>query len=69
MSHMMADTLEELHSMADQIGVARRWFQGGHYDVTQTKKLEALRRGAVECTTREMVSLRRRLRETCRTSS
>ena len=28
MSHMIADTLPELHEMADKIGVARRWFQG-----------------------------------------
>ena len=27
MSHMIADTLDELHEMADKIGVSRRHFQ------------------------------------------
>ena len=27
MCHMIADTIDELHTMADRIGVARRWFQ------------------------------------------
>ena len=27
MCHMVADTLEELHIMADAIGVKRKWFQ------------------------------------------
>lgn len=53
MSHMIADTDEELHAMADRIGVARRWFQGDHYDVTMTKRAEALKAGAVAITLEE----------------
>lgn len=53
MSHMIADTDEELHAMADRIGVARRWFQGDHYDVTMTKRAEALKAGAVAITLQE----------------
>ena len=48
MSHMLADTLEELHDMADPIGIARKWFQPTstpHYDICQEKRrLEPIRR-------------------------
>ena len=51
MSHMMADTLDELHAMADRIGIARRHFQPAngkpHYDVCQAKRAAAIRAGAV----------------------
>lgn len=51
MSHLVADSLEELHAMADRIGVARRWFQRDastpHYDVCRSKRALALRYGAV----------------------
>lgn len=50
MSHMIADTEKELHEMADAIGIARRWFQGDHYDVCQSKRAAAVARGAVELT-------------------
>lgn len=46
MSHMIADTDQELHEMAARIGVARRWYQGDHYDVTQAKKVLAIKYGA-----------------------
>ena len=51
MSHLVADSLEELHAMADRIGVARRWFQRDsstpHYDVCRAKRALALRYGAI----------------------
>lgn len=53
MCHMWADTEEELHAMADRIGVARRWFQTppkaswNHYDVSLGMKARALQFGAV----------------------
>lgn len=60
MCHMMADTEDELHAMADKIGVARRWFQrvrsGNHYDITKSKRAVAVRFGAVEISTREMAA-------------
>lgn len=61
MSHMTADTLDELHMMADKIGLKREWFQNGstpHYDVTLSKKELAIRHGAVRETWRE--GIRRR---------
>ena len=59
MSHMLADTPEELHSMAERIGVARRWFQGDHYDVCEAKRLAAIKLGAVACQPRDLVAIRR----------
>lgn len=53
MSHMIADTDEELHAMAARIGVARRWFQDDHYDVCLAKRKLAVTAGAVEITYRQ----------------
>lgn len=68
MSHMVADTLDELHAMADQLGLKRSWFQvsrGGmpHYDICQSKREQAIRFGAIEIDRRKMVELIRRNRE------
>lgn len=50
-AHLMADTLEELHAMAQQLGIPRRAFQnktsGAHYDVTADLREDAIRLGAV----------------------
>jgi len=69
MSHMIADSDEELHAMADKIGVNRRWWQspetssGSHYDICATSRTRALRLGAVEITMRQAaaMNLRRRV--------
>lgn len=53
MSHMIADTDAELFTMADKIGVARRWYQQDHFDVTQAKKQLAIRYGAILITWRQ----------------
>ena len=51
MSHMIATDLEELHAMADEIGVARKHFQDKpgrpHYDICQSKRSLALQHGAL----------------------
>lgn len=50
--HMMADTEEELHKMAQKIGMRREWFQGPphsrypHYDLTRERRARALANGA-----------------------
>lgn len=68
MSHMIADTLDELHAMADAIGVQRRWFQTAppasfpHYDIAQTKRALAVEHGAIEVDARTLVGHIRRLR-------
>ena len=59
MCHMLADTDEELHAMADVIGVARRWWQspektsGSHYDIALSKRALAVAAGALEITWRQ----------------
>ena len=57
MSHMIADTDKELHRMADKIGVARKWFQGDHYDITKSKKELAIECGAKRITWRQAGSM------------
>lgn len=51
MCHMFADSIEELHKMADKIGLRRSWFQRGsrleHYDVCLSKRALAVRHGAI----------------------
>ncbi len=62
MCHMIADTVEELHHMADRIGVPRKWFQAkadghtlDHYDICLSKRRLALAAGAVEINTRALM--------------
>lgn len=62
MCHMLADTEAELHKMAADIGVARKWFQGDHYDIALSKRRLAVRLGAKEITQREAVRIRNRNR-------
>lgn len=62
MSHMVASSLEELHAMAEQLGI-RRYFQGDHYDVCDSNRRQAIARGAVVVTMVQMASLREQLRE------
>lgn len=69
MCHMLADTDEELHAMADRIGVARRWHQAppkhpSHYDIALTKRNLAASLGAVEITWRQASSMSARRRYT-----
>jgi hypothetical protein len=63
--HLTADTREELHDLAARAGVPRRLFQEHpyrwHYDLPPDMRAEAVRLGAREVTTREIVR-RMRLR-------
>jgi hypothetical protein len=59
MCHMVADTLAELHTMAEKLGV-RQWFQESpahpHYDISLSKRKEAVALGAIEITQREVIT-------------
>lgn len=69
MSHLIADTDEELHAMAARIGVARRWWQAppkhdSHYDIAMSMRAAAIQRGAVEITLRQCSAMCMRRRVT-----
>lgn len=68
MCRMIADTLEELHAMADTLGLRREWFQGGarpHYALCRSKRSAALRAGVRAIGSRR---LERILQEQCAAS-
>ena len=55
--HMTADTSEELQTMALLLGLRREWLQHKgrateHYDLNESKRVLAVRYGAVETTAR-----------------
>lgn len=56
---MASPDIEELHKMADAIGINRKWFQDSqahpHYDICLSKKKEALKLGAIEVTPKELI--------------
>lgn len=63
--HMVSDTsADELHAFAQLIGLKRAWFQdrlGGkssadHYDLTLLRRAKAVKLGAVEVTSTELVT-------------
>lgn len=65
MCHMFADSLAELHAMADAIGMDRNWFQPlsfPHYDVSLSRRARAVELGAVEVDRRGGHLIRKRVR-------
>jgi len=69
MCHLIADTDEELHAMAEKIGVARKWHQAppkhdSHYDIALSKKALAISFGAIEITLRQCAAMNLRRRVT-----
>jgi hypothetical protein len=70
-SHLTADTRAELHDFAGQLGLRRSWFQTckntracppercphWHYDVTDTKRREALDAGALPIDLRQWAAI------------
>ena len=65
--HMFADDLEELHVMAEQIGLKRSWLHISsrgleHYDLVKSKRDAAVKLGVVEMTMMEAVGKWKELR-------
>jgi hypothetical protein len=61
---MVADSEEELHAFAESLGLKREWFQNHgripHYDVTDTKRAEAITAGALPISSKELVRMFRK---------
>lgn len=59
MSHLIADTKDELLEMVDKIGVNRKWIQKEgtaleHFDICMSKRLKAIEYGASPITYRQL---------------
>lgn len=66
MSHMFADTEAELDAMAKILGLKPSWKQitngrPPHYDVSASKRMEAIRHGAKAVTCFDMVRIVKRI--------
>lgn len=72
--HMFVDTIEldALHDMALWIGCRRGWFQDKnvpHYDLTASRRVDAIAHGAVAITRRQAVEIWRERHEAVRRAS
>ncbi|MFD7625750.1 DUF4031 domain-containing protein [Streptomyces sp. NPDC059851] len=57
-SHLISDvSYEELHAFAASIGSPPKAFDGDHYDVPESRYADAVRAGAVEVGSKEIVRL------------
>lgn len=68
MSHMVGDSLEELHEMAEKVGLRTRWFQHSwigipHYDVCDSVRKRVIFMGAIPVTRAEMVGFIQRFKK------
>lgn len=55
--HLVSDTsYDELHLVAERLGIPRRAFQGDHYDVPAEMRDEAIAQGAQPVTGRELIT-------------
>jgi hypothetical protein len=55
--HMVSDTsYDELHEVAQAMGIPRRGFQGDHYDVPAEMRDAAIALGAQPVTGRELIT-------------
>lgn len=65
-SHLVADSLEELHNFAELLALPRRWFHAAakypHYDVTASVRQRALLVGAQPGTRRQVIACARALK-------
>lgn len=67
MCHLIADTDEELHTMADKLGLARKWHQKpgthhSHYDISLGFRARAIALGAIQINRTELGAMLRHRR-------
>lgn len=64
--HLFADSLDELHSFAQSIGLKREWFQGHtkypHYDMNENRRKIAVKKGAIEIDKRTTIEKAKKLK-------
>jgi hypothetical protein len=64
--HLVADTLDELHTFAADLDLPERAFHRGarhpHYDIPDDLRERAVERGATPISTRDAVRISRKLR-------
>ncbi|OKI10057.1 hypothetical protein A6A06_05465 [Streptomyces sp. CB02923] len=59
-SHLVSDaSFEELHAFAERIGCPRKAFDRDHYDIPAERHADAVRAGAAEADSKEIVRLLR----------
>lgn len=62
-SHMIADSIEELHIFAQNVGIKRCWYQNKrgknqpHYDVRENKYSNVINQGAIKVTRKELFNI------------
>lgn len=64
--HLVADNLSELESFAGKLNLSPSWIQTDnypHYDLTEGKRIQAVKLGAIEITDKELVVLIRKERK------
>ena len=70
--HMIADTEEELHTMATRIGLKRSWYQTdsilNHYDLVESKRILAIQSGAIEIDRYQLIEKLNKAREQRKTN-
>jgi len=55
--HLVSDTsYDELHDLAQRLGIPRRGFQGDHYDVPAELRAEAIALGAQPVSGRDLIT-------------
>lgn len=55
--HLVSDTsYDELHDLAQRLGIPRRGFQGDHYDVPAELRDQAIALGATPVAGRELIT-------------
>ncbi|WP_316851846.1 DUF4031 domain-containing protein [Aquipseudomonas alcaligenes] len=64
--HLVADTLDELHHFAAQLGLQRKWFQSKsfypHYDVTLSVRARAIQLGAIDADRKTIIGCCKQMR-------
>ena len=67
-SHMVADSLEELHEFAASIGIKPHFYHSTasypHYDITEIQRTLAIESGAIEVTSRKLLGIAKTLKPT-----